>query len=129
MYQLQDERLGGYSDGDSIPDPHEPPNRVAIFIAGTQPVLGSTAAAAMTSSAAAVAAAGAGGSIRPPAQVLADLLDALATLMEVDVTPENQEQHKEEVAKLRDGTTQAKADLVAENSRMAVEQAVLSAQA
>ena len=56
LYQLQDGRFGGCSDGDSIPDPHEPPNRVAIFMAGTQPVLGSTAAAAMTSSAAAVTA-------------------------------------------------------------------------
>ena len=33
MYQLQDGRLGGCSDGDSIPDPYEPPNRVAIFMA------------------------------------------------------------------------------------------------
>ena len=48
MYQLQDRRLGGCSDGDSILDPHERPNRVAIFMAGTQPVLGSTAATAMT---------------------------------------------------------------------------------
>ena len=76
MYQLQDRRLGGCSDGDSILGPHERPNRVAIFMAGTQPVLGSTAAAAMTSSAA-----GAGGSPRPPAQVLTDLWEALATLM------------------------------------------------
>ena len=35
MYQLQDGRLGGYPDGDSILDPYEPPNRVAIFMAGT----------------------------------------------------------------------------------------------
>ena len=94
MYQLQDGRLGGCSDGDSIPDPSEPPNRVAIFMAGTLPVLGSTAAAAITSGAAAVTVAGAGGSARPPAQVLTDLLDALATLMEVEVTPENQDQQK-----------------------------------
>ena len=50
LYQLQDGRLGGCSDGDSIPDPYEPPNRVAIFMADTQPVLGSTTAVAMTSS-------------------------------------------------------------------------------
>ena len=31
LYQLQDGRFGGCSDGDSIPDPLEPPNRVAIF--------------------------------------------------------------------------------------------------
>ena len=48
MYELQDGRLGVYSDGDSILDPHEPRNRVAIFMAGTQPILGSTASAAMT---------------------------------------------------------------------------------
>ena len=50
LYQLQDGRLGGYSDDGSIPDPYEPVNRVAIFMAGTQPALGSTTAAAMTSS-------------------------------------------------------------------------------
>ena len=37
LYQLQDGRFGGYSDGDSIPAPLEPPNWVAIFMAGTQP--------------------------------------------------------------------------------------------
>ena len=62
LYQLQDDRLGGCSDGDSIPDPHELTNRVAIFMAGTQPVLGSTAVVAMTSSATAVMAVVAGGS-------------------------------------------------------------------
>ena len=129
MYQLQDGHLWGCSDGDSMPDPHEPPNRVAIFMAGTQPVLGSTAVAAMTSSAAAVTATGAGGSARPPAQVLTDLLEALATLMEVDVTPDNQEQHKAEVAKLHDEIAQAKVELAAENARMAAERAILNAQA
>ena len=127
MYQLQDGRPGGYSDGDSIPDPREPPNKVAIFMAGTQPVLGSTAAAAITTGAAAAKAVGAGGSAHPPAQVLIDLLDALAILMEVEVTPENQEKQKVEAAKLRDGIAQAKADLAAENARMAAEQAVLDA--
>ena len=34
LYQLQDGRFGGCSDGDSIPDPLELPNRVAIFMAG-----------------------------------------------------------------------------------------------
>ena len=38
LYQLQDGRLRGCSDGDSIPDPFDLPNRVAIFMAGTQPV-------------------------------------------------------------------------------------------
>ena len=35
LYQLQDGRIGGYSDGDSISGPFEPPNRVAIFMVGT----------------------------------------------------------------------------------------------
>ena len=42
LYQLQDARLGGYSNGDSIPDPYEPPSRVAIFMAGTQLVQNSS---------------------------------------------------------------------------------------
>ena len=37
LYQLQDGRFGGCSDGDSILDHLEPPTRVAIFMAGTQP--------------------------------------------------------------------------------------------
>ena len=37
LYQLQDGGLGGCSDGSSIPDPFEPPSRVGIFMAGTQP--------------------------------------------------------------------------------------------
>ena len=37
LYQLQDDGLGGCSDGDSIPDPYELPHRVTIFMAGTQP--------------------------------------------------------------------------------------------
>ena len=80
-YQLQDGRLGGCSDGDSISDPYEPTNRVTIFLAGTQPALGSTTAAAMTSSSTAAAVAGASGTARPPAQALTELLEALATLM------------------------------------------------
>ena len=59
LYQLQDGRIGGCSDGDSIPDPFDPPNRVAIFMAGTQPALHSSTATAT--------AAGAGGPVRPPA--------------------------------------------------------------
>ena len=38
LYQLQDGRLRGCSDGDGIPDPFEPPSRVGIFMAGAQPV-------------------------------------------------------------------------------------------
>ena len=67
LYQLQDGRIGGCSDGDSIPDPYESPNRVAIFMPGTQPIQHSSIAAELISGSAAAAAAGAGGLERPPA--------------------------------------------------------------
>ena len=87
-------------------------------MAGTQPVLGSTTATAMTSSSTAAVTAGASGTARPPAQALTELLEALATLMGVEVTPDNQEHHKVDVAKLRDEIAQAKEELSAENARM-----------
>ena len=34
LYQLQDGGLMGCSDGDSIPDPFEPPSQVGVFMAG-----------------------------------------------------------------------------------------------
>ena len=105
LYQLQDGKLGGCSGGDSIPDPYEPLNRVAIFMAGTQPGQNSTTAAAMISESAAATAAGAGGPVRPPAQVLSDLLDTLTTLLAAEVNPANQAQHNAEVAKLRDDSS------------------------
>ena len=77
LYQLQDGRIGGCSDGDSIPDPSDLPSRVAIFMAGTQPALHSSTATALISGSAAAAAAGAGGPVRPPSQVLSDLFDVL----------------------------------------------------
>ena len=67
LYQLQDGRIGGCSDGDSIPDPFDLPNRVVIFMAGTQLALHSSTAAAMISGSTAATAAGAGGPVRPPA--------------------------------------------------------------
>ena len=87
LYQLQDGRLGGCSDGDSIPDPLEPPNWVAIFMAGTQPVQHSSTAATLISGLVAATAAGAGGPVRPPAQVLTDLLDKLTALLTTVVNP------------------------------------------
>ena len=69
IYQLQYGGLGGYSDGDSIPDPCEPPCRAAIFMAGIGLALNSSTTAAMMSSSAA-AAARAGRSERLVAQVL-----------------------------------------------------------
>ena len=101
LYQLQDGRIGGCSDGDSIPDPFDLPNRVAIFMAGTQLALHSWTAAAMISGS---AAAGTGGPVRPPAQVLSDLFDVLATLM-AEVNPADQDAHNAEVAKVKDQIT------------------------
>ena len=121
MYQLQDGRLEGCSDGNSIPNPYEPPSRVAIFMASTQRVLNSTSVAALTSSSTVAATAGASGSARPPAQVLSELLDALATLMGIEVTPQTHAQHKVDTAKLRDEITQAREELNAEYARMATE--------
>ena len=100
LYQLQDGWLGGYSDGDSIPDPYEPPNMVAIFMAGMQSVQNSSTVAAMVFGSATATAAGVGGPMRPPAQVLSDLLDTLTALLTTKVNPTNQAQHNAEVAKL-----------------------------
>ena len=63
--------------------------------------------------------------MRPPAQVLSELLEALATLLMVVVTPTNQAQHNMDVAKLRDEIAQAKEDLNVENAKMATERAAL----
>ena len=73
--------------------------------------------------------AGAGSSAPPPAQVLSDLLDALATFMVTEVDEAARDQHNTEIAKVKDQITQAKADLAAENARMATEWAELEAQA
>ena len=115
LYQLQDGRISGGSDGNSIPDPLDLPNRVAIFMAGTQSATATPA--------------GAGGSAPPPAQVLSDLFDALATLMAAEVDAAARDQHNAEIAKVKDQITQAKADLAANNTRMATERAELEAQA
>src|SRR3954467_1481933 len=125
LYQVQDGRIGGCSDGDSIPDPSDLPSRVGIFMAGTQAVPHSSTTAAMVSGS---TAAGAGGSVRPPAQVLSDLFDALAALMG-EANPTDQDAHNVEIAKVREQIHQAKADLAAEEVRMAAERAALDAQA
>src|SRR3954467_10348195 len=67
LYQVHDGRIGGCSDGNSIPDPSDLPSRVGIFMAGTQAALHSSTAAAMFSCSTAT---GAGGFVRPPVQVL-----------------------------------------------------------
>src|SRR3954470_10903075 len=61
LYQVHDGRIGGCSDGDSIPDPSYLPSRVGIFMAGTQAAPHSSTAAAIVSGSAAATAAGAGG--------------------------------------------------------------------
>src|SRR3954470_23471021 len=63
LYQLQSGRIGGCSDGESIPDPSDLPSRVGIFMAGTQAAPHSSTTAAIVSGS---TAAGAGGSVRPP---------------------------------------------------------------
>ena len=55
LYQVHDDVFEGYSDGTSILEFLEPPNRVGIFMAGTQPTLQNSTAAASAP------AAGAGG--------------------------------------------------------------------
>src|SRR4051812_7458057 len=116
---------GGGSDGDSIPDPSDLPSRVGIFMAGTHAAPHSSATAAIVSGS---TVAGAGGSMRPPAQVLSDLFDALAVLM-AEANPTDRDAHNTEIAKVREQIQQAKADLAAEETRMAAERAALNAQA
>ena len=92
-------------------------------MAETQPTLQNSTAAASG------LAAGAGGSARRPTQILSGLMDAWTTLLATAVTPETQDRHNAEVAKLRDQIAQAKEDLAAKGTRMAEERAALDAQA
>ena len=55
-------------------------------------------------------------------------MDAWATLLTTAVTPETQDQHNADIAKLKDQITQAKEDLAIEDARMAEERAALDAQ-
>ena len=98
-------------------------------MAGTQSAQHSSTAAAMISGSATTTPAGAGGSAPPPAQVLSDLFDTLETLMAAEVDAAARDQHNAEIAKVKDQITQAKADLAAENARMATERAELEARA
>ena len=82
----------------------------------------------MTSGSVAATVAGAGGSVRPPAQVLSDLFDALAVLM-AEANPADQDAHNVEIEKVKEQITQARADLAAEDARMTAERAALDAQA
>ena len=93
---------------------------------GTQAAFHSSTAAATISGSAAATAAGAGGPVRPPAQVLSELFDALAMLM-AKVNPPDQDVHNMEIARVKEQITQAKADLAAEDTKMAAERAALDA--
>ena len=115
LYEVQDGRFRVCSIGGSIPDPFKPPNRVAIFMAGTQLAPQSSTAAAMIFG----LAAGEGGPARPSAQVLSGLMDGLATLLTTKVNPDNRDDHNVEVRKLREWIAQAKEDMDAEETRMA----------
>ena len=64
----------------------------------------------------------------PLAQVLSELFDALGVLM-AEANPADQGVHNTEIAKVKEQITQAKADLAAEDTRMATERAALDAQA
>ena len=68
LYQLQDGRISGGSEGNSIPDSPDLPNRAAIFLAGTQSTPHSSTAAAMLSGSAIATPAGAGSSTPPLAK-------------------------------------------------------------
>src|SRR3954470_20855178 len=63
LYQVQEGRIGGCSDGDSIPDPSDLPSRVGIFMAGTQAAPYSSTAAAIVSGSAAAGAGPTGSSV------------------------------------------------------------------
>ena len=66
-------------------------------MAGTQPGQNSTATAAIT---AGLGAARVGGPVRPPAQVLIDLMDKLTALLTATVIPANKDEHDAEVARV-----------------------------
>ena len=111
LYQLQDGQIDGGSEGNSIPDSPDLPNRAAVFMVGTQSAPYSSTAAAMLSGSTTATPAGAGSSAPPPAQVLSDLFDALATLMATEVDAAARDQHNAEIAKVKDQIAHAKADL------------------
>ena len=67
--------------------------------------------------------------MRPPAQVLMDLMDKMTALLTAMGNPVDQAQHDAEVAQLKQDIVQAKEDLAAEDIRMIVERAALGAQA
>ena len=67
--------------------------------------------------------------MRPPAQVLIDLMDKLTALLTATVIPANKDEHDAEVARVREEIAQAKEALAAEDTRLATERAALDARA
>ena len=67
--------------------------------------------------------------MRPPAQVLMDLMDKLTTLLTTKVIPTNQDEHNAEVAQVHEEIARAKEALAAEDTRLATERAALDARA
>ena len=67
--------------------------------------------------------------MRPPAQVLMDLMDKLAALLTATVIPASQAEHDAEVAQVREEIARAKEALAAEDTRLAAERAALDARA
>ena len=95
-------------------------------MAGTQSGSNSTVAAAVTSR---LGAAGAGGPVRPPAQVLMDLMDKLTALLTATVIPADKDEHDAAVAQVCEEIAQAKEALAAVDTRLATERAALNARA
>ena len=67
--------------------------------------------------------------MRPPAQVLIDVMDNLTALLSATVIPTNKDEHDVEVARVREEIAQAKEALAAEDTTLATERAALDARA
>ena len=59
--------------------------------------------------------------MRPPAQVLMDLMDKLTALLTAMVIPADKDEHDAAVAQVREEIAQAKEGLAAEDTRLATE--------
>ena len=67
--------------------------------------------------------------MRPPTQVLIDLMDKLTALLTATVIPANKAEHDAKVERVREEIAQAKEALAAEDTRLATERAALVARA
>ena len=67
--------------------------------------------------------------MRPPPQVLIDLMDKLMALLTATVIPANKDEHDTEVARVLEEIAQAKEAFAAEDTRLATERADLDARA